>query len=149
MACPFFMPAEKLENGLWPHASRLPLGCGWSGRCTAPGHEDEAPSQEELRELCNLGYAASCSRLPQERIWDSVRFAAVSGSLRNGPGRRIELRYVCERDHRPASHGVLAFNVETACWEQSHRDRRVQRMAECFLASYLEKRRQDVAQAGS
>ena len=31
MACPYFMPVEKLENGTWPHPSRLPLGSGWRG----------------------------------------------------------------------------------------------------------------------
>jgi hypothetical protein len=76
VACPFFMPVEKLEDGNWLHASRLPLGCGWTGHCTAPGHENAAPSPEELRDFCNLGYAENCGRLPRERAWDSVRFGA-------------------------------------------------------------------------
>ena len=113
MACPFFMPIEKLENGTWLHASRLPLGCGWSGHCTAPGHEGEAPSQEELRDFCNLGYAEGCARLPQHRAWDSVRFGArtVDDGAGNGSRRRIHVRYVCERCHRPAEHGFLEFDA--------------------------------------
>lgn len=143
MACPFFMPIEKLENGSWLHGGRLPLGCGWSGHCTAPGHEGEAPSHEELHEFCNLGYAEGCGRLPRDRKWDSIRFAArsVSGDERNVAGRRIQIRYVCEREHRPAEHGMIEFDVVEARWEHSHRDHRLQRMAECFLASYLEKRK--------
>jgi hypothetical protein len=141
MACPFFMPMEKLENGNWLHAARLPLGCGWSGHCTAPGHEGESPSQNELRDFCNLGYAEGCRRLPQNRGWDSVRFAARTLCGENTTAGRIQLRYVCERAHRPAEHGKLEFDPVTSQWQQRHRDGRVQRMAECFLESYLEKRK--------
>ncbi len=57
MACPFFMPTSKLEDGGWLHPSRLPLGGGWIGHCSAPGYEGAEPTNQELRELCNLGYA--------------------------------------------------------------------------------------------
>ncbi|MGA8212435.1 MAG: hypothetical protein WB799_02495 [Candidatus Sulfotelmatobacter sp.] len=152
MACPFFMPVERLDNGTWLHAGRLPLGCGWSGRCTAPGHEGETPSQEELREFCNLGYAEGCGRLPRERKWDSVRFAArtVGRDAEDGTGARIQIRYVCERGHRPAEHGVLEFDAFEARWVEPHRDGRVQRMAECFLESFLaKKKRHEVTQAAA
>jgi hypothetical protein len=141
MACPFFMPVEKLESSIWLHAARLPLGCGWSGQCTAPGHEGESPSQNELRDHCNLGYAHGCQRLPLERAWDSVRFGARTLGGENTSDGRIQVRYVCERDHRPAEHGNLQFDPVTSQWKESHRDDRVQRMAECFLESYLEKRK--------
>ncbi|MGA7378181.1 MAG: hypothetical protein WBW36_17645, partial [Candidatus Sulfotelmatobacter sp.] len=141
--CPFFMPMERLENGSWPHPSRLPLGGGWSGHCTAPGHENTVPSQDDLREGCNLGYAATCRRLPRERVWDSVRFGArtVSMDRTNLNGGQIQIRYVCERDHLPVEHGTLMFDAMAAHWELKHADDRVQRMAECFLASYVEKRK--------
>lgn len=145
MACPFFMPIEKVENGAWLHASRLPLGCGWSGHCTAPGHENEVPSQEELQEFCNLGYAQRCSRLPSDRPWDSVRFAARTvGDGGNGNGR-IQVRYTCERGHRPAENGFLEFDAAEANWVKQHPDRRVQRMAECFLAAYIDGRKNHAA----
>jgi hypothetical protein len=150
VACPFFMPVQRLENGIWLHAGRLPLGCGWGGLCTAPGHEGEPPSQEELKEFCNLGYAEGCGRLPRERAWDSVRFVArtVSSDGKNLTGGYIQVRYVCERDHRPVEDGMLEFDPAEARWEHSHRDRRVQRMAECFLESYVEKnRRREVVRA--
>jgi hypothetical protein len=147
VACPFFMPIEKLENGSWLHAERLPLGCGWSGRCTAPGHEHEAPSQEELQEFCNLGYAKGCGRLPRERAWDSVRFSArtAGGNGKNETGIRIQIQYICEREHRPSDHGMLQFDAAAARWAQPHPDLRVQRMAECFLESYLQKRKRPEA----
>lgn len=152
MACPFFMPVERFENGTWQHAARLPLGRGWSGLCTAPGHEGDAPSQEELREFCNLGYAEGCGRLPRERAWDSVRFearaVASDGNSRNRT--RIQVRYICERNHRPAEDGVLEFDPAEMRWEPGHRDTRVQRMAECFLESYFDKRkRQEVSRAAA
>jgi hypothetical protein len=141
LACPFFMPVHRLENGTWLHAGRLPLGSGWTGECTAPGHEGETPSHDELRELCNLGYAQGCLRLPPDRMWDAVRFAARTVSDANGDRARIQVRYVCEREHRPAEHGLLVFDAAEARWEQKHGDSRVQRMAECFLESYIENRK--------
>ena len=147
MACPFFMPIEKLEDGAWLHVSRLPLGCGWSGQCAAPGHEGEVPSPEELQEFCNLGYAEGCGRLPRERVWDSVRFAArtVCNEEKSGSSGRIQVRYVCERGHCPVEHGMLEFDSANTRWDRLHRDARVQRMAECFLESYVGRRRSQEA----
>ena len=106
----------------------------------------ESPSPRELREFCNLGYADGCCRL-RERAWDSVRFGAKAGSAGevNGNGGRIFIRYVCERGHRPVEHGTMIFDSLGSRWEQPHRDPRVQRMAECFLESYVEKRRMERA----
>jgi hypothetical protein len=145
VACPFFMPIERIENGTWPHPARLPLGGGWSGHCTAPGHEGETPGQEEL-EFCNLGYAEGCARLPRERAWDAIRFALIAPAepgkqnAKSATLRIIQLRYVCERRHRPAEHGSLAFDAAAAQWVRRHSDERVQKMAECFLDSYLRKK---------
>jgi hypothetical protein len=143
MACPFFMPIEKLENGTWPHPARLPLGCGWSGHCTAPGHEGDRLQLEELHS-CNLGYADSCRRMPQDRVWDAVRFAMRASTLRTSNGLeflgRIELQYVCERKHRPGEYGTLEFDSVGLKWLRSHADPRVQKMAECFLQVHLERR---------
>lgn len=143
MACPFFMPVEKLENGEWLHAHRLPLGAGWSGHCTAPGHENAVPSPEQLRDFCNLGYAENCGRLPPDRSWDSVRFGArtLASGEQNSAAPHIHIRYVCERNHLPVDHGTLTFDPAATRWHSKHSDQRVQRMAECYLASYLEKRK--------
>jgi hypothetical protein len=108
----------------------------------APGHETESPSQQELRELCNIGYAAECGRLPREREWDSIRFGAKATRIQESGqgGDWIMIRYVCEREHRPAEHGVLEFQAAGATWKQKHRDARLQRMAECFLETWLKKK---------
>jgi hypothetical protein len=156
MACPFFMPVEKFEEGAWPHPARLPLGCGWRGHCTASGHEGEVPSDQELREYCNLGYAEACSRVPQERLWDAVRFAVVAPSVErnvneNGDSAsRVRVRYVCERAHLPVTHGIIEFDVLESRWTCVHPDHRVQRMAECFMQEYLLKfRRPEAASLAS
>ena len=161
MACPFFMPMSKLENGAWPHPGRLPLGYGWSGHCTAPGHEGEVPPREALEEFCNLGYAESCGRLPRERAWDAVRFAvSVEPPMASGPRsqasdggvipkRIIQVEYVCELQHRPKDHGKLEFDGEAMQWVRGHADSRVQKMAECFLEAYLVKRKLQVLNATS
>ena len=150
MACPYFMPVERLENGNWQHPSRLPLGCGWKGHCTAPGHERAVPSQDVLETLCNLGYAGSCGWAPADRVWDAVRFAITSpakgahefnpDSAENTAARILRLTYVCEQSNLPAGHGELEFDLSTAIWLRRHEDARIQRMAECFLEAYLSRK---------
>ena len=148
MACPYFMPVVKLQNGAWPHPARLPLGCGWNGHCTAPGHEGEVPPQDVLEAFCNLGYASSCAWAPPGRAWDAVRFSvsAPPESSRKDKEKPspaasvLRLVYVCERDHRPVAHGELIFDLTTAAWSCLHEDPRIQKMAECFLDSYLKKK---------
>lgn len=154
MACPYFMPVEKLANNNWPHPARLPLGAGWSGHCTAPEHEGQTPSQDVLEAFCNLGYAGGCSWSPVEGAWDAVRFAVSApldatgrSSLRSKtleatstPSNILHLRYVCERDHRPVEHGDLEFDLSRAAWQRQHSNLCIQKMAQCFLESYLEKK---------
>jgi hypothetical protein len=132
LACPFFMPTHKHEDGTWLHPSRLPLGVGWKGYCTAPGHEGEIPSDEQLHQACNLGYAKACSRRPPDSLWDSIRFAVTRESSQS-----VLLCYVCETDHCPGEHGVLEYDTNLARWACRHRDFRIQKMAECYLESYL------------
>jgi hypothetical protein len=115
------------------HPTRLPLGGGWRGVCTA-GEVLHTPSDFQLREQCNLGYAASCTHLPRERSCDAVRFG-----VRSDRDSRIVITYVYEADHRPAGHGVLEYNCGPKTWVSSHSDVRVQKMAECFMENYLDK----------
>jgi hypothetical protein len=135
LACPFFMPTHKYQDGGWIHPARLPLGVGWRGHCTAPGHEGEIPGDERLREHCNLGYA-NCPNCPPDRAWDSVRFAVMRERE-----QQLTLRYVCERNHRPGAHGSLEYDASLGDWLLRHPDPRVQRMAECYVESYLSRRR--------
>lgn len=135
MSCPYFMPAARLENAAWPHPRRLPLGAGWSGCCTAPGHDGAIPLEGELRDGCNLGYARQCARLPQERAGDAVRF-----SIARDREQRIALRYALERAHLPGENGLLEYDVSAGDWTAAHPDTRIQQQAACYLEAYLERR---------
>jgi hypothetical protein len=137
MACPFFLPAERLETLLWPHPARLPLGGAWSGRCTSPiATFPEPPGEEQLKHGCNLGYARDCPRLPRERIADAVRMAVIHD--RDG---RITLQYVLEASYLPAGSGLLEYDSGAQNWLQVHSDQRLQRMAECYMESYMLRRK--------
>ena len=135
MACPFFVPTRKLNDAGWLHPARLPLGGGWKGHCSAPGHEGAEPAEHKLREYCNLGYASACAWLPRDRSYDAVRF-----SVAHDRGTQLLLWFVCESGHLPAGHGMLEFDVSLERLITSHPDARIQRMAECYLESYLLRR---------
>ena len=134
MTCPFFMPTERADDIAFPHPSRLPLGSSWRGSCLAPSHEQATLSATEL-ESCNLGYAKSCPRLPKERVCDAVRFAVVNESQDS-----VSLKFVLEKAYLPTSHGMLAYDRHSKSWRSSHADMSVQKKAECFLQSYLDRK---------
>lgn len=144
MACPFFMPTVKCDDGGWIHPARLPLGAGWQGYCCAPGHERSEPALEEVRQLCNLGYASRCPRLPEERTADAVRF-----SVSRDRGAQLTICFVREFGHRPAGHGWLEYDLALAKWVSSHPDPCTQKMAECYLQSYLMRRTHPAAGSAS
>ena len=135
MACPFFLPTQKSDTIAWLHPSRLPLGAGWSGQCHAPGHEGSQPTAEQLREFCNLGYATNCPRLPAERSWDAVRF-----SIGRDHGSRLVVSFACESKHRPAEYGKLEYDASLGQWISAHPNPRLQKMADCYVQSYLLRR---------
>lgn len=134
MACPFFFPTEKSFSIAWSFPQRLPLGAGFCGRCRANG-VDTVPDDATLRDFCNLGHAATCSRLPAARHADSVRFVVAADA-----DDKILLDYVYDRNHAPAGHGRLEYNCRARSWTPRLADACVQRQAECYLATYLERR---------
>ena len=145
MTCPFFVPTAKSEEGLWIHPSRLPLGAGWQGYCSAPGHLGARPSKDEIRDCCNLGYASACPRLPKQRRSDAVRFSIARDS-----GGRLLIWFVAEAGHLPVEHATLEYDIPRQSWVVPHPDARTQRLAECYLESYLLRRiRPAVAGANS
>jgi hypothetical protein len=134
LACPFFAPTNRANDIALPHPARLPLGAAWRGRCAAPGHEQATPSDVELGS-CNLGYAKSCPRLPKIRAFDAVRFVVANDS-----GTRISLQFVFETGHLPAGNGLLEYDRLLSTWTATHSEPRIQRLAECFLESYLDRK---------
>jgi hypothetical protein len=130
LACPFFVPREIVNDGSWPHPSRLPLGAGWTGSCRASG-QGLPISDTHIREFCNLGYATACPHLPQERDWDAIRFSVARASR-----DQVTICFVCELGHAPIAHGKLAFDLTSDTWIDSHPDPRVLTLANCFLRTY-------------
>jgi hypothetical protein len=133
VACPFFFPTERINNG-WQFPARLPLGDGFKGTCRA-GAEEICPSEDELRDYCNIGYAGGCARIPAQRLADGIRFA-----LARDDESRIVLHYVSERFHEPVEYGRLEYDCQTQQWLAPMRDPCLQRQAECYIAVYLERR---------
>lgn len=130
LACPFFRPTRRSEDASFLHPLRLPLGGHWEGHCCAPGHEGAQLSSDELKQ-CNLGYALNCTRLPSERSSDAVRFSMIREN-----GAQLLLRFVCEKNYRPAGDGVLEYDSTHALWVSAHSDPQIQKMAECYLQAY-------------
>lgn len=130
LACPYFIPREMVQDGAWPHPSRLPLGAGWNGVCGASAAE-AVPAENHIREFCNLGYAAGCPQLPAERDWDAVRFSVAGLSE-----AEITLHYACERDHAPVAHGKLIYELPGGNSREPHPDRRVARLADGYVRAY-------------
>ncbi len=113
VACPFFFPTERISIG-WAFPARLPLGAGFTGTCRA-GLEEITPSEVELREFCNIGYAGGCSHMPADRCSDGVRFA-----IARDEESRIVLHYVSERFHEPVEYGRLEYDCKLQSWLAPH-----------------------------
>ena len=135
MPCPYFIPTERFDDAGFVHPGRLPLGAGYRGLCGAPGHDGAVPTDEELKQACNLGYARNCSRLPQDRAADAVRFSV----LRDRDGQ-VSLCYVSELNYLPCEQGNLHFEIADRRWTNPHPNRNIQTLAEWFLKSYMERR---------
>jgi hypothetical protein len=133
LACPFFVPLEILNDGSWPHPTRLPLGAGWRGNCCATGRETPA-SDDHLRDFCNLGYAAGCPYLPHLRQWDAIRFSVAHVSR-----DQLTISYVCELAHAPVDFGNLIFDLASETWLDSAplgQNSPVIRLANSYLHTY-------------
>jgi hypothetical protein len=104
VACPFFLPARRLDSGGWTPPPRLPLGDAFGGSCGAPSAAGTAEPPEDIqRDLCNSGYARGrCAHFPNDCAADAVRFS-VTGE-RDG---RLTLVYILEKDHAPLEHGLI------------------------------------------
>ncbi len=131
LACPFFLPQQRRDDLLWPHPARLPLGGGFGGVCCAPGHEGTVPADDDLKDLCNLGYAKACPRLPKERSADAVRYVVSLDSE-----ERVIISYCFEREHAPGEHGHAEFHCASRRFTVRHPDATVQKQLECYLDQY-------------
>ncbi len=132
MACPYFLPAERLGDDPWQRPAWLPLGGGWRGQCTAAS---VTPEPEILRDCCNLGYPKACPHMPGARSADSVRFG-IAGQ----DGKYVDVIFVTQLAYLPVAHGTLRYDRVGGTWIQPHSNRCIQKMAECYLEAYLSRR---------
>ena len=131
MACPFFVPVRRLEwTGPGP-APRLPLGDSYAGECHT-GPEVFEPPAARQRDVCNCGYASGrCDRF-EARGTDAVRFSVTLDEP-----ERLELVWVLEKDHAPASYGMLEYDVASQCVRGEAPGGTLRRQVEKFVESYL------------
>ncbi|HLG99514.1 MAG TPA: hypothetical protein VKX49_24615 [Bryobacteraceae bacterium] len=102
MACPYFYPEARLENGPWVVPPRLPLGDAYIGKCRA-GASAFQPEEMHVRQVCNSGYGRGCcDRFPENAPHDAVRFHVAEDS-----GGLIRIRYVFEKECWPRDNGIL------------------------------------------
>jgi hypothetical protein len=136
MSCPFFYPTERLDQTLWPHPGRLPLGAGFAGICRARPGEDCRPTTATLRDWCNLGYgAAGCGRFPGQAEPEAVRFA-----VRRDAAGVVEIQYVVERAHLPCESGTLEFEPAGGRFRTAPGNTLLARQAQVYVDNYLERR---------
>ncbi len=136
MACPYFFPQQRRDDLVWPHPARLPLGAGFGGTCSAPGFAGTAPSDDELRDGCNLGYAKQCRRLPREREADCARYAvSLDGD------QRVVVTWILERDHAPGEHGHAEYDCAARQLTVAPDNARIRRQLECYLGEFLRRKR--------
>ena len=82
-----------------------------------------------------MGYAKQCMRLPADRQFDALRFCVTSDRE-----QRLLVSYVGESAHLPIEHKQLEFDAEQMQWTAPHPDARVQKQADCYIQSYLQRR---------
>ena len=133
MACPYFVPARRLEFTGWARPPRLPLGDPWAGTCHARADETFEPLESQQREVCNCGYARGrCDRFPADAAADAVRF-----SMREDAGDRLRVVFVLEKEHAPVEHGVLEYTIEGARVSGDPVSGALDPQARAFVESYL------------
>ena len=97
------------------------------------------PSIEELRTVCNNGYARKrCDRFPASAEADANRFSIARE--REGV---VELVYIRERDYAPLRHGPAKYHVAQSKFEGlPDGDDAMAAQARRFIESYLKRKTQ-------
>lgn len=142
MACPFFYPAEAFDDRRWSPRPQMPLGDPYDGECRAA--RGYRPDEQELRNLCNMGYArGKCPHFQASCAIDAARFAAAGDD-----GQTVTITYVTERDHRPAEHGKLQYSRAAGQFISPPPDEILNRQAAAYVAAYLRRKAAPAAAGG-
>jgi hypothetical protein len=132
MACPCFLPLERMPQATGKKIAPMPLGDCWSGVCRSVPEGEWLPDPHTLQQFCNFGYArAKCGRVPADKA-DAVRFTISQD--REG---LVRIYWVIEKDHLPLDHGPLEYSRGAADFQTAHPDACVARQAQAYVSSYL------------
>jgi len=149
MACPYFFPTARLENGSWVIPPRVPLGDAYAGECRAmpagfhPGAAGFQPDEPHLRNFCNVGYGrGACVQFPRDAGADAIRF-----HIREESSALIRIQYVTEKECWPAGSGAIEYSIASR-EIQGDVDAVVARQAAVFVESYLRRKEQALAAGG-
>ena len=141
MACPYFVPAEMSAERVEGCPVRPPLGALYRGACLVDDVRSEPPDTATLNGHCNFGYARSvCCRFPDEPGPDAVRF-----SIARDDGRRVDILYTMEQDHRPERDGRIEFDRDEDSCSGIEVGTVLYDQALTYLKSYLSWRSRSVA----
>ena len=142
MACPYFYPVERIDDGAWIQPPRLPLGGPYSGLCRAIDGGPFQPGESALRECCNTGYARGrCARFPAQAVIDALRF-----SIEAETDDVVEIVFVREREWSPAGYGRAQWSAGKVKCDEAL-DPLIERQMEIFVANYLTRKSRSTAQA--
>ena len=133
MACPFFDPAERLDDRSSTRPARFSLGDPYSGICLADSAAPYSPGAEELVAWCNRGHArGECARFPAGPAPDAANFI-----VSRDEGGLVEIRFAVQRDHRPLAHGALQYSVRERAFLAQPEPPWIGRQAAAYVRSYL------------
>jgi hypothetical protein len=123
-----------MEGGAFVVPPRLPLGEFYRGECRASS-EPHLPATETVTKFCNNGYCrGACDRFPADSPADAVRFHIATSE----PGA-VRVQFVLEKACWPAGSGFLEYSKTRSRFVSLHPDPIVQRQAEAFLDSFLQR----------
>jgi len=135
VACPYFYPVDRLDDGTWMKPPRLPLGALYRGLCHSVEGQQFEPDARAARECCNTGYArGKCARFPDHAVTDALRFSIEADA--NGV---IEVVFVLEAGWSPARFGRAQW-IRGALRCEEALDPVLRRQMEVFIVNYLERR---------
>jgi hypothetical protein len=135
VACPYFYPVERVDDGTWIKPPRLPLGAPYRGFCQSVDGQRFEPDARGVRECCNTGYARGrCARFPDRAPADALRFSIEADA--NGV---IEIVFIFEAAWSPARFGRAQWSEGAIRCEEAL-DPVLRRQMEIFISNYLEHR---------
>lgn len=116
---------------------RLPLGNPCRGRCSSAIGASAEPGLDDIRKLCNVGYARGrCERFPAAFEGpDAIRF-----SITRDDSDTISLLCIYEKDYSPSGHSPVIYDTLTRCFTIQPGSSILEAQARLFVDSYLSRK---------